>query len=823
MEKIVKFMWILGILVIPLLMLGCTPTEDEDDDDDSVTAGGNPSLVATRTLEAGEKCEFGGVEIESGIDENANGVLDPEEVDNVEKVCNGAPGKDAGEHPAPPTPEVKIAIEGDTVPGGTVILTATLEMPSSQSDGHGEESPAGEEPPEEPPAIVSYTWETVGTGLATITNETSASPTVTLASAAEYKEALVRHLVGEAEEGVHLAPDRTKVLGISPFALEETEITTFKVTITDENDETHTGTMAVMADLHTFAAVSPGLTNVPVGLPVLLHAKTTENGTYAWTVDSGTLTLNDETTQNPYFIPESKGTYVVTDTKNEKTLTIYAGEWKGAISGVDDNGTIEAENCAGCHGDTLDDWKETGHAHIFSTQLDASTHYGERCFGCHTVGFNPDVDNGGIDEASDYQDFLDAGLINKPGENWSTVVQDYEETAQLANIQCENCHGPNSSAAHANNNDNGTRVSLSSDVCATCHGEPARHGRFQQWQQSGHGSYSLAVRYFDRESCARCHAGQGYLKWLPQLQGGDFGEITEESITWTADEAHPVTCAVCHDSHKAGDSSGEPNTATVRVVDDTPMLPAGFAAKGVGRGALCMTCHNTRNGKHDDTNTDALDDLAPHTSAQTDVLMGENAYFVTTGKRAAHSYIRDTCTNCHMVQTDPPADLSYNLGGTNHTFEAKMDMCTNCHGDFDGGDIKVAMEAQLNDLQDKIEEALKAEIDAQITAVGSVVLLVSDNITMDDSAKVGDIVLTGYHGHMAMDITYDGTPYEDLQLASDTKVGTEGNILSSTNGQVIAKAAWNYFLIDADGSHGVHNPNYTNEVIRVAIEKLNEL
>ena len=29
---------------------------------------------------------------------------------------------------------------------------------------------------------------------------------------------------------------------------------------------------------------------------------------------------------------------------------------------------------------------------------------------------------------------------------------------------------------------------------------------------------------------------------------------------------------------------------------NTPLLPAGFQANGVGRGALCITCHNSRNG-----------------------------------------------------------------------------------------------------------------------------------------------------------------------------------------------------------------------------------
>lgn len=147
----------------------------------------------------------------------------------------------------------------------------------------------------------------------------------------------------------------------------------------------------------------------------------------------------------------------------------------------------------------------------------------------------------------------------------------------------------------------------------------------------------------------------------------------------TPDTVQPQTCAVCHDTHQLGTTSGEPNDAILRIEGDTPMLPAGFQAVGVGRGALCMVCHNTRNGAHNDVATTKADDRAPHTAAQADVLMGQNAYFVEMGQRSKHSFIADTCTNCHMELTPPPAAYSYNLAGTNHSFEASLDVCSQCH------------------------------------------------------------------------------------------------------------------------------------------------
>jgi len=56
--------------------------------------GTNASVVAkTSIIPPGDAtCAFGGILVETGIDENSNGVLDVSEVDASEKVCNGAPG-----------------------------------------------------------------------------------------------------------------------------------------------------------------------------------------------------------------------------------------------------------------------------------------------------------------------------------------------------------------------------------------------------------------------------------------------------------------------------------------------------------------------------------------------------------------------------------------------------------------------------------------------------------------------------------------------------------------------------------------------------------
>ncbi len=141
------------------------------------------------------------------------------------------------------------------------------------------------------------------------------------------------------------------------------------------------------------------------------------------------------------------------------------------------------------------------------------------------------------------------------------------------------------------------RGGISSDTCATCHGEPLRHARFQQWQLSKHADYELAVEEGQSGTCSKCHTGNGFLAWLPVLIGTEEGDINDPvEVTWTEDETHPQTCVTCHNPHAAGDVSGNDNNATVWISGDTPELLAGFTAMDVGRGAICMTCHNTRRG-----------------------------------------------------------------------------------------------------------------------------------------------------------------------------------------------------------------------------------
>jgi predicted CXXCH cytochrome family protein len=507
----------------------------------------------------------------------------------------------------------------------------------------------------------------------------------------------------------------------------------------------------------------------------------------------------------------------------------------GSITGQDATGRPVAANCMLCHNDdTATDnftpWAQTGHAEIFTANLDTSSYYSDSCFACHSVGFDPTAENGGFDEADDYADFIDAGLLGVPGDNWTTVVNEFPDTAQLANIQCENCHGPQGSAAHMAL---APRVSLSADVCATCHGEPLRHARFQQWQLSGHANYELAIDEGTNGSCARCHTVNGFLAWLPVLLDEDpaTDPLADVEVTWTADQTHPQTCVTCHDPHAPGSTTGVDTNATVRITGDTPPLIGGFTVIGAGKGAICMTCHNTRRGLRNDGNFDDIygtsdASRAPHQSAQADVLMGENAYLVEAGIRGSHSLVTDTCVNCHMNQTPPPDLLSYQLSGTNHTFFASRDICSQCHGDaFDADGVQSAYEALSETLKGLVEDRILDLVADQIALGNSIDLNALATIT--DIADIESIEFSDTSGRQAIGVTFtDGRVIDPVGMNNVNVLdgtGTDiGDFYNFADARLI-KAGWNWALTEGDRSRGVHNPTFVLEALDAGIDALNDL
>jgi hypothetical protein len=735
---------------------------------------------------------------------------------------------------------IGVDLTGTALPGRTLTARANLEI----TDGS---------------TFESYEWSQIGGARARLVGTRGRTLRVTLPFKARYHDELIR-VLSEPPVGLDELPsnvpvpegefpaglqNRWQVVGVNPFALEEAGLVTLELRVT-----TTSGVYVEHVEIHTTLPwkVSTSLPSVPIGNAVLLQGK--EQDSYNWSLarpagSSASLTFN--TRRNPYFTPDIPGLYTlaVRDQAADQRIEIpiYAGTWRGVIVAQDDDGRPLAEGlCTACHSgglipDPFTPWMETGHAEIFTDHLNTSTHYGPQCFACHTVGYDPEVDNGGIDEASDYGDFLASGLLNNPGDNWTTVLREYPDTAQLANAQCEACHGPQNAEPRLDTPAHGwrpelngeqPRVSLSSEVCASCHGEPLRHARYQQWQLSDHANYELAIDEGESGACSRCHTANGFLAWLPILLGEAPGDpLANIPVTWTSEETHPQTCATCHDPHAVGTTSGDDPNARVRISGDTPNLLAGFKVTGAGKAAICMTCHNSRRGLRNDATfpevlmTDAT--TAPHGSVQTDMLMGENAYLINVGVRGPHSFIQDSCVTCHMEKTPPPDVLSYNQGGTNHTFFARKDICADCHGEILTADtIQSIVGAVLEDVEELLKDAYRDLIAEQIAAGNTI--SIGGQATITSVSQILAIELGEARGRQALGFRLTGGRVIDPLRIDDVRVIQPAPLpaagIYDFADEGLIKAGWNYHLVHADGSRGIHNPRFALEALDGARDAL---
>jgi hypothetical protein len=593
--------------------------------------------------------------------------------------------------------------------------------------------------------------------------------------------------------------------------------------------------------------------------------------------------LNGATTQFADFKPDVAGKYTISDGKvPANTFDVYAGTWKGVIVGQNNGRPTPDPACLGCHDDqTAPDkftpWKDSGHAEILTQNInDTASHWTiSGCGPCHSVGYDTNAVNNGFDEA-----VASTGWTFTHGDpnNWTDMLNNFAPAARLANVQCENCYGPQDvSGAHTSSaSAAGPRTTMSADDCGICHGEPLRHARFQQWEDSGHGNFEVALgeglsslsSTTLRNDCAGCHSAQGFLVLLAQLQSGNPSRTIPSNIPASKNTIQPQTCQVCHDPHAQGTTSGEPNTAKVRVVDNTPKLPGGFAATGVGRGAICFICHNSRNGSSSSNGADPALNVAPFTSdaflhqdgdpvfgrmvsysgpheaCQGDMVLGYNGYFVGSGNyRSPHSLIIDTCTNCHMEQTPPPALLSYNLAGTNHAFVPSLDICKNCHsaniaiGPMLQGKVESELELLEKAIADKILSrntvTLVGGIARKIVGIRDLGSRGSVNVILSDvTGTVVSAVTTSTVGGNVISVTTTTTSgllqtgtvaSASLSTMLGIRICTASVTTSCLETDALAKALWNFYLVEEDQSLGVHNPDFTFAVLSGALKAVNSI
>jgi hypothetical protein len=564
--------------------------------------------------------------------------------------------------------------------------------------------------------------------------------------------------------------------------------------------------------------VSGGIRTVGVGTPVYLEAEITNTIPASdivgvtWTLTNApgslaSLTSSPLGTNVPIYEPADRLVYQVAgrtmlrpDVNGQYTVTATITTGNSGSTNVSFTLTASTymgwETCFLCHsgGAIAPDkssWQNTAHAQIFAKGIDGGPGTaGPGCFPCHTVGYNLNTNavNGGFDDVAAALGWHWPTVLTNG--NWASMQTNYPTLANLANIQCENCHGPGYDHAHSLGNTNFISRTVASGDCNQCHDAPTHHVKGTEWYISRHAITTRIPSGANRVNCVGCHTSEGFIGRIHNETTTNADYVTTNTIYGA------IGCQTCHEPH--GETTPANNVHLLRILGSVTM-PDGTVVTNAGNGALCLQCHHNRNGSV--TNILANYPLGkptwqggssfgPHDGPQGDMIEGVNAW--TYGQNIPSSAHRDTvsdlCVGCHMqtVNVGDPAFLQ--AGG--HTFEmsypvvtngvtnmvAKTDACVGCHGpittfdlprqDYDGDGVIDGVQTEVQHLLDKLSTYLP-------NAQGVV----------DGSVKSSLSVKTNW-----------------------------------TQPQL--EAAYNWQFVNNDGSKGVHNAPYATGLLKASIADL---
>jgi hypothetical protein len=493
-------------------------------------------------------------------------------------------------------------------------------------------------------------------------------------------------------------------------------------------------------------------------------------------------------------LPDVTGQYVVSATivtaggsgTTNLTQKITAGTYMGAyVCSLCHSGGLVADN-------TYVPWLGTLHSHAFKDAINgvSTDHFSKNCTSCHVVGYdtNTNAVNGGFDDIA-----LQTGWVfptNLNSGNWDAMPA---ELQNVANIQCESCHGPGSEHAYALGNTNLSNwprlgVTFAAGACSQCHDSLSHHVKSYEWNNSRHAIATRSPSGPTRTQCVRCHTAAGIADFIET--GNPYGSNTVYEA---------ITCAACHDPHD-GSNPHQLRAANIYT------LPEGTTVTNVGLGALCMTCHHSRNGAAEQNIANYQQgkptwaggsSFGVHDSTAGDMVEGVNA--ITYGQvipSGSHSTsIPDVCVGCHM-QPVATTDPAFGKAG-GHTFSmnypvitngvtnvlAKTDICVKCHGPMEDFNL---VRKDYNG--DGVIEGIQTEVQ-----------------------KLLDRLTT-----MLPNSTYQANP---SNYVADGKVKTSVSV--KTNWPVrFLNAAWNWQFVNVEGSKGIHNAPYAVGVLKASIADL---
>jgi hypothetical protein len=644
-------------------------------------------------------------------------------------------------------------------------------------------------------APLTYLWKITDTDIRTnaaLAGTNTATPTLTTLPITSFTNPVV--LASHVAPGVDLTGQydldtNPNLVGINN---EQVGLTTYhlQVVISDAAQHSATGDVTAIS-----TSVSPAQPTLPVGERQYFTAvpNGTNASTYSWSVTAfpagSKAVIENAKTRTASLRPDVEGDYVLQLTvtgggaTNSSYVTVKGATYKGVAT------------CASCHGtspqvgltDMYTPWSQTEHATMAQRGIDGllSPYYNESCFACHTLGYNqgPLATNGNF-----------YAVAQQLGWTFPTVLQvgNYApmptNLQNLANIQCESCHGPGSQHPGANSK------SLDVAVCAQCHQDGEFHNRPSQWSLGPHGAddgyLSVSIDEAPNASCSKCHSPTGFVDW-------------QEGQSPVATIAGRLTCAACHDPHNV--AMFPEGAHQVRVYDtvtlDDSVAPTPPTLTGQGPSAVCEQCHNARRSPpptyssattipHESTATDVLLGLRASTNVQVIVGSVTNTIASVTLENSAHSGVAK-CVDCHMFP-DSNSNLASQGNNTvgDHTFSMtdrlsgadNTNACNQCHAGVDP----------------------VADFDHISVIAGSL---------PHGGNYDGGSVVSG----VQTEVTGLLTNLVNKMLSTGMTIGSGGSHWTSYTNRVNfpviyaaqRNAAWNEYLMERELSAGVHNTRFT--------------
>lgn len=424
-----------------------------------------------------------------------------------------------------------------------------------------------------------------------------------------------------------------------------------------------------------------------------------------------------------------------------------------------------ADTCIDCHSDTHSQWSQTIHAGALDTLKAIGQDKNAACLKCHTVGFG-----------------------------FATGFKDLTATPYFAGVQCENCHGP--AAQHASAPENlelRPKITYSAKLCGGCHND-FHHPTYEEWSTALHSKVDPHVQaYFldpnpvnsvaRMNSCGACHSGAVRLQMLKGVPTGTVQLPSGQEAAKT-----PITCQVCHDSHK-------PNTDGTHALRN-PRFSTNFFSYNTSTNTsfakqykettqICGQCHNQRGASYKDTSR------PPHHSPQYNLLIGDIGMAdgnVPVTMQSAHTQLQQQCTHCHTHGHSPAVPTEEEPVYTGHNFEPSTEACVTCH------QSKENAEAQIAKTQAEIKNRIQ-EVKALLNQWGE--------------TKAPGVLRTKY-GKLAWE--YNSAGQISNPTGSTSIVGPTSAEQADVSADIKKARMWLY-MVEHDGSYGVHNAKYARYLL----------